>query len=60
MEDRLYQDAIEITRRDEIIAKNQAVERHLEKERERRRIARGDDRAAAAAAPGMIDAIPKP
>eukprot|EP00971_Amphidinium_carterae_P175507 3479084-Amphidinium_carterae.1 len=62
MEERLVQNAIEMSRRDDIIAKsaakNQAVERHLEEEREHRRDARSDDRAAAA--PIMIDALPKP
>eukprot|EP00971_Amphidinium_carterae_P027355 538881-Amphidinium_carterae.1 len=55
MEERLLSNAIEISRRDEIIAKNQAVERNLE---ERRRNGRTDDRAAAA--PAVSETLPKP
>eukprot|EP00971_Amphidinium_carterae_P171242 3394251-Amphidinium_carterae.1 len=58
IEERLIQNAIEISRRDEIIAKNQAVERNLEEARANRRNARSEDRAAAA--PVMIDALSQP
>eukprot|EP00971_Amphidinium_carterae_P289694 5752314-Amphidinium_carterae.2 len=57
MEERLVANAIEISRRDEIIAKNQAVERNLEEEH-RRRNGRTNNRAAAV--PTGSETLPKP
>eukprot|EP00971_Amphidinium_carterae_P183362 3639393-Amphidinium_carterae.1 len=55
MEDRLYQNAIEISRRDEIIAKNQAVERR-DSIRDRHR----PSAEAVAARPGLAKALNLP